>query len=417
MTATARSSAEEFQDVYDLRVVSIPSHEPCVRIDHPDSVFATLEAKRSALLTEIVKVHALGRPVLVGTESIAESEVLSERLRNAGIDCSVLNAKNDELEANIIAEAGLPDAVTISTNMAGRGTDIRLGGADERERARVLALGGLHVVASCRHESRRIDDQLRGRAGRQGDPGSSRMLVSLEDALVQRFGLVGMVGLERLGEGHPHAGREIARAQRIVEGQNFEIRRTLNQYSAVMEDQRRLIEARREAILQGDSEQRLLFDECSSRNEHLLRDLGPQALGEFQDQVMLRTLDLCWSDHLDRMAVIRRGIHLVQLAGRPPLDAFLRQAFEAFESLVETIEHESLRVYLEIGVGPEGVDWEGAGLLAPSATWTYTINDDRIESNLIRDLAYNPMILLGAVWMIPMLFLYALWQRLRNRSK
>lgn len=170
MTATARSGADELEAIYGLEVVSIPTHEPCVRIDHPDVVFTHKEAKQSALLAEIAKANSAKRPVLVGTVSVEESDQLATELRSNGVRCTVLNARNDEEEAAIIAEAGALGAVTISTNIAGRGTDIRLGGADEKDRDRVLALGGLYVIGTNRHESRRIDDQLRGRAGRQGDP-------------------------------------------------------------------------------------------------------------------------------------------------------------------------------------------------------------------------------------------------------
>lgn len=193
MTGTALVAAEEFQDCYALRTVIIPTHRPCIRIDHPDKVFTHKEAKMQALIEEIKCVHATGRPILVGTLTVEESETLAKGLTLKEIKCQVLNARNDEEEARIVKEAGALGAVTVSTNMAGRGTDIKLGGADERDRDKVTALGGLYVLGTNRHESHRIDQQLRGRAGRQGDPGSTRFFTSLEDDLLKRYRLKDLI--------------------------------------------------------------------------------------------------------------------------------------------------------------------------------------------------------------------------------
>ena len=182
-------AAEELADLYGLRVVPIPPNRPCIREDLSDFIFTHREGKEQMLVREVAAAHVQGRPVLVGTGSVEESEHLATLFGEGGVPCRVLNAKNDEAEAAIIAEAGGIGAVTISTNMAGRGTDIRLGGAEEADRERVVALGGLYVIGTNRHESRRIDDQLRGRAGRQGDPGSSRFFISLGDPLMVRFGI------------------------------------------------------------------------------------------------------------------------------------------------------------------------------------------------------------------------------------
>jgi len=189
MTATAQPAADEFLRFYGLKVVVIPPHRKCVRIDHPDRIFTQKASKLRALIAEIEESHARQRPVLVGTASVEESEELASELKKAGVSCQVLNAKNDELEAEIIAQAGQPGAITISTNMAGRGTDIKLGGDKEQERDKVIALGGLYVIGTNRYESLRIDTQLRGRAGRQGDPGSSRFFIGLDDNLIERYGI------------------------------------------------------------------------------------------------------------------------------------------------------------------------------------------------------------------------------------
>jgi preprotein translocase subunit SecA len=208
-------------------------------------------------------------------------------------------------------------------------------------------------------------------------------------------------------------GRVIAQAQRIVEGQNFDIRKTLHQYSSTIEEQRRSIQVWRETVLQGETE-RFLEQACKERTASTITRLGADTLHRIQDQIVLRTIDRCWSDHLEVISDIRRRIHLERYAGAP-LDTFLHQAADAFDRLLEAIEVESIRVFETLEIAADGaVDWEGAGLSAPSSTWTYTINDDLTESNLIRDLAHNPALMLGAAPMIPLLLVYGIWQRLRT---
>ena len=258
MTGTARAAAAELRSFYGLEVVAIPTHRPVQRIDQPDLVFTHRSAKETAVADEVERTHAAGRPVLVGTLTVEESERIGTALRARGVSCQVLNAREDEDEARIVASAGAPGAVTIATNMAGRGTDIRLGDGTPESAARVAALGGLYVIGTNRHESRRIDLQLRGRAGRQGDPGESRFFISLDDDLLVRYGIRRLIPARHVPAprlepiDHPVVRREIARAQRIVEGQNFEIRRTLARYAAVVEDQYALVVERRAALVSGD---------------------------------------------------------------------------------------------------------------------------------------------------------------------
>ena len=225
MTGTAATQREEFWDVYKLPVTVIPTNRPVIRQDLPDVVFADKEARSRALAEEIRKVHETGRPILVGTASVEESEELSDRLQLAGIQHSVLNARNDEAEAQVIAQAGALGAVTVSTNMAGRGTDILLGGSPPRDREQVVELGGLYVMGTTRHEARRIDNQLRGRAGRQGDPGTSRFFISLDDDLLVRFGIA--------------ENPDIESVQRTAEGQNLSIRKMLWKYDCAAEHHHR----------------------------------------------------------------------------------------------------------------------------------------------------------------------------------
>ena len=249
MTATAQPAAKEFFEFYGLPTVPIPPHKPCLRTDYTDLIFTHCQAKLKALIKEIKESKAKGRPVLIGTASVDESEDIASALRSKGIECQVLNAKNDEQEAKMIAQAGRPGAVTVATNMAGRGTDIKLGGTNEEERQKVVKLGGLYVIGTNRHESLRIDYQLRGRAGRQGDPGSSRFFISLEDKLIRDYGINNLWAARYQLQKHEAPikyaliRREITRSQRIIEGRNFDIRKKLWKYSVLLEEQRKIIQS------------------------------------------------------------------------------------------------------------------------------------------------------------------------------
>ncbi len=381
MTATAQAAAEEFTEFYHLTVGVIGPHRPCVRVDEPDLIFATKEAKRRALIEEIVTVHATGRPILVGTSSVAESDELAGALQRKGVTCQVLNAKNDELEAEIVAEAGAPRAVTISTNMAGRGTDIRLGGKAERFHDEVAGLGGLYVIGTNRHESRRIDDQLRGRAARQGDPGSSRFFISLEDDLFQRF-----AGDEFAADEYdlhsqdgpvddPEIGREIAHVQRVMEGQNLEIRKTLWQYSYVIDHQRAVLHSKRQALLTGQSSPRLLQERAPQWYRQLLAEIGEEVLERVEKQITLYHMDRCWAEYLDEVAHIREGIHLITGGGRSPLDEFHRTVGRAFCHLLDTIDDAIVETFQSAEITADGINLDKEGLKGPSSTWTYLIND------------------------------------------
>ena len=329
MTGTAATQAGELRRLYGLDVEVIPPNRPVVRIDYPDEVFRTLHAKEQALLDEIRTVHATGRPVLIGTASVAESERLSALLSD--VPHHVLNARNEEHEASLIAHAGERDAVTISTNMAGRGTDIRLGEG-------VAELGGLHVVGTNRHESRRIDFQLRGRAGRQGDPGSSRFIVSLQDDLVQRFA----DDADRLGY-TPES------VQRLVEGKNLDIRLFLGKYEGAIEGQRQMLQTRRQAILM-DSE-----------------------LPDFERTVALRTIDDLWSDHLAEVAELRSGVQWLAWGGRDPLHGFLTQVDAMFRDLMDRLDE-------EIAMKTEEARATGVDPFQRGATWTYLTTDNPFGS-------------------------------------
>jgi preprotein translocase subunit SecA len=381
MTGTATSCAAELAQLYGLDVVVIPPHAPMVRTDRDDLVFTGREAKERAIVDEIQRAHATGRPVLVGTSTVSESESLAARLRTVGVSCEVLNAKNDAEEAAIVARAGQFGAVTISTNMAGRGTDIRLGGD------RVVALGGLYVVGTNRHESRRVDLQLRGRAGRQGDPGESRFFVSLEDELLVRYGIHGLIP-ERLFPKRSDAPiessvvrREVARAQRIVEGQNFEIRRTLARYAAVVEEQHGRLMERRRAMLVADTHPDI-WETVPDRRDPLVAAVGEPTVVAAERTVTLFCIDRAWRDHLAFCADVREGIHLVRLGGRDPLTQFTSQAITAFSQIDDAIDEAVLAALALVQIAGSALDLTATGLKGPSATWTYLVNDDPFKSRI-----------------------------------
>lgn len=426
MTGTARPAARELEEMYGLDVVTIPTHRLCIREHLSDRVFLTREAKDRAVIAEVARCHEAGRPVLVGTVSVAESERLAARLRGRGIECRVLNAKNDEEEAVVVADAGRVGAVTISTNMAGRGTDIRLGGEDERERDRVVGLGGLAVIGTNRHDSRRIDDQLRGRAGRQGDPGSARLFVSLEDDLMQRCGIgthLPARALERSWEGgleHPLVRGEIDRAQRIVEGQSFDARKRLWEHSSAIEVQRRLVSEWRQSVLDGTACLDLLRERCPERWAELRGRVEEELLERIERRLTLLALDRCWSDHLSELERVRGEIHLVALDGRQPLVELYRTAASAYEELWERVDEEIVSLFRTIEIGLDGVDWEAEGLLGPSATWTYLVSDDVFGDNVLLSLANRPSIGVMAFmlpWLGPVLFVWGIFQHWQKRRK
>ncbi|MFC4601747.1 accessory Sec system translocase SecA2 [Cohnella hongkongensis] len=373
MTATAQASAIEFKELYSLQVVQIPPNRPCIRIDHPHKIYTHKEAKLKALVAEMVSVHATGRPMLIGTSSVEESGILAERLRQMGVNSYVLNAKNDAEEAEIIARAGEIGAVTVSTNMAGRGVDIRLGGGDAKQAEVVAKLGGLYVIGTHVNESVRIDDQLRGRAGRQGDPGASRFFVSLEDELIVQFGIDKAIPplYRDLKQDEPldeaMLRNKIAHIQRVIMAQNFHIRQELNHYSDMVEEQRRILYQDRLAILTGET------------------PMSPS-----ERRVRLFYIDKYWAEHLAYVSYIRESIHLEALVNLNPIHEFHTQIIQAFEQIPEKIEKETARMLAKLGRSNDPSEWERLGLKSPSSTRTYIINDQYAEKNLLAPVAVGP---------------------------
>lgn len=362
MTATAYVSRVEFEDIYALQVVQIPPNRQNIRIDHPHRIYTHREAKHKALAQEVSSVHRTGRPILIGTSSVEESDILAEALAIAGVSCHILNAKNDAKEAEIIAKAGKIGAVTVSTNMAGRGVDIRLGGGDPAQAEVVAKLGGLYVIGTHVHQSMRIDDQLRGRSGRQGDPGASVFFVSLEDDLILQFGIDKAIPPmyrdlrkeEALGESVLHS--KITHIQRVIMGQNFHIRQELNRYSDMVEEQRRLLYEERLGILKGET-----------------------AMSPSEQRVRLYYIDKFWADHLTYVSYIRESIHLTSLTNRNPIDEFHMQIIQAYEEIPDKIMRESANMISKLGDLNDPALWEKFGLKTPTSTWTYTMNDQYME--------------------------------------
>ncbi|MEU8330535.1 accessory Sec system translocase SecA2 [Micromonospora sp. NPDC048839] len=386
MTATAVLVGDQLREFFDLEVAVIPPNTPCIREDEPDRIYATRAERDEALIDEIQRWHAKGRPMLIGTLDVKESEGLAAGLNAAGVPCVVLNAKNDDEEAAIIAEAGAYGAVTVSTQMAGRGVDIRLGGSDQSDQERVTELGGLYVIGSGRHDSRRVDDQLRGRAGRQGDPGGSVFLVSLEDDLVVRHAADAVPPSPRMNADglvtDEQVDYAVEHAQRVAEGVNHEIHRNTWRYSVVIEQQRKALAARRERLLTSDVAAVMLLEKAPEKASEMDEDL----LARVARSIALFHLDRLWAEHLAELSEVREGVHLRALGRLDPLDEFHRAAVPAFNDLVPEIEARTIATFDETEFDEDWQPDDGT-LVRPTATWTYLVHDNPFGSELDRLIA------------------------------
>lgn len=371
MTGTAETEAEEFYKIYKLDVVVVPTNKPMVRKDKQDLIYKTVDGKYNAIAEKIDEIHKRGQPVLVGTVSIEKSEKLSKLLRQRGIKHEVLNAKHHEREAAIIAQAGRPGAVTVATNMAGRGVDIVLGGSplNKNKRDEVMEAGGLFVLGTERHESRRIDNQLRGRSGRQGDPGESRFYISLEDDLMRIFGGERLKNMmERLGlpDDQPIENKMISRAiesaQRRVEGHNFDIRKHLVEYDDVMNKHREVIYSRRRKILCLNYEKDdwlhekildILSDEEKGDYRKKIKQHPPEVIRQIERAVWLQVIDRNWINHLNSIEYLRTSIGLRGYGQVDPLVVYKQEAFQMFERLLGDIDNEIAETMLRLEIdGP-----------------------------------------------------------------
>lgn len=352
MTGTALTSAEEFDKVYKLDVVPIPTNKPNQRQDFSDKVFKTEQGKYKAVVREIKELHEKGQPILVGTKSVERNEYLAKLLEISGIPHNVLNAKNHEREGEFVAQAGKKGAVTIATNMAGRGVDILLGGNPntKEESEEVKKLGGLHVIGTERHDARRIDDQLRGRAGRQGDPGSTQFFISLEDDLMRIFGgdrIKNLMTVLNVPEDEPiQAGMisgAIESAQSKIEGFNFDARHHLLEYDDVINKHREIIYKKRKEILEKADFSKEIF-------ENKKQELGVENFNQMAKFISLRVLDVMWQGHLSYMDHIRDSVRLRAYGGRDPLVEYKNEGHKAFSQLLATIDVEITENILKAGV-------------------------------------------------------------------
>ena len=413
MTGTALTEEKEFRDIYGMDVIEVPTNVPVQREDRQDAVYKTKKEKLNAVVNEIVRAHEKGQPVLVGTITIEASEEISEMLRKKGIPHKVLNAKFHELEAEIIADAGQYGAVTIATNMAGRGTDIKLGEG-------VVELGGLKIIGTERHESRRIDNQLRGRAGRQGDPGESRFYISLEDDLMRLFGqdrLISMFNSLGIEEGeeieHKMLSKAIERAQTKIEGNNFGIRKNLLEYDQVNNEQREVIYKERRKVLDGENMResiyKMIMDTVEKNVNHCIEDdqnpedwdmqelnqlmlpiipmepivlsddemkhiskkeliqklkekavscyeakeaefPEPEAIREVERVILLKVIDHKWMDHIDDMDQLRQGIGLQAYGQRDPIVEYKFSGFDMFDNMINSISEDTIKALMHVRI-------------------------------------------------------------------
>jgi preprotein translocase subunit SecA len=386
MTATAVHVGEQLREYFKLEVAVIPPNTPNIREDEPDRIYSAHDTRDEALVEEIKIAHDKGRPVLIGTLDVKASELLAKQLAAVGVPSVVLNAKNDDEEAAIIAEAGALRAVTVSTQMAGRGVDIRLGGSDEKDRDRVVELGGLYVIGSGRHDSRRVDDQLRGRAGRQGDPGGSVFFVSLEDDLITRHAGDVLPPSPRMDmDGVVHDEQveyAVEHAQRVAEGVNHEIHRNTWRYSVVIEQQRVALAERRERLLTSEVAAIMLLE----RSAEKAKETDEDVLSDAARSIALYHLDRLWAEHLAELSEVREGVHLRALGKLDPLDEFHRAAVPAFQKLFTEIERRTIETFEEVDL-TDGWQPDRAEIVRPSATWTYLVHDNPFGSELDRLIA------------------------------
>ncbi len=417
MTATAQPAEEELRSFYDLHIVVIPSNKPCIRIDHQDIIFGTKAHKEKYIIDEIVRIHKTMRPILVGTRSVEESDLFAKALQSHHIKCEVLNAKRDEYEAQIIAQAGKLGAITISTNMAGRGTDIRLGGSNEKEKQHVMDLGGLYVLGTNKHESQRIDHQLCGRAGRQGDPGASRLIISLEDELFIKYRLIELLPANTLpmvqnGKiDSPVIRKEVARIQRICEGQNLDIKITLNKYASLIEKQRTILFNRRKSILYNNSDSDFFKQESPEKFNKFNSLIGDKDLNRICQLISFYLIDTYWQHYLADIAEIRESIHLKRVGGQDPYIEFQKLAIKIFDQLMKKLDSQLMRKFNMIHIDNNGVDLKKLGIKAPSATWTYLINDNPFEYNIGMQFIGDPGKQIGAAMMTPFLAWHLLFRK------
>ena len=399
MTGTALAAGEQLRQFYKLGVSPIPPNTPTIREDEPDRIYISAGAKNDAIIDHIIEVHATGQPILVGTQDVAESEDLHARLVRRGVPAVVLNAKNDEEEARVIAEAGKLGAVTVSTQMAGRGTDIRLGGSDADDdsaaKQEVAELGGLHVIGTGRHRTERLDNQLRGRSGRQGDPGSSVFFSSWEDDVV-----VAHLENPKLPTECDDTGRItsvkanalIDHAQRVAEGRLLDVHANTWRYNQLIAQQRTIIVDRRNTLLSTPAARDELRELAPERYDELAATFGDDDAAEANLEricrgIMIYHLDRGWADHLAYLSDIRESIHLRALGNQNPLDEFHRLAVDAFANLAADAIEASQQTFETANVLEDEPGLDLSKLARPTSTWTYMVHDNPMRDDSLSALS------------------------------
>ncbi|MGA7051671.1 MAG: accessory Sec system translocase SecA2 [Mycobacterium sp.] len=390
MTGTALAAGEQLRQFYKLGVSPIPPNTPNIREDESDRVYITAASKNDAIVDHIAAMHETGQPVLIGTRDVAESEELHEQLVRRGVPAVLLNAKNDAEEAHLIAEAGEYGTVTVSTQMAGRGTDIRLGGSNEADHDRVAELGGLHVVGTGRHHTERLDNQLRGRAGRQGDPGSSVFFSSWEDDVVAANLERNKLPMQTDDDGRivsPKTTGLLDHAQRVAEGRLLDVHANTWRYNQLVAQQRAIIVDRRDTLLRTATAREELAELAPDRYEELSEDVSEERLETICRLIMLYHLDRGWADHLAYLADIRESIHLRALGRQNPLDEFHRLAVDAFASLAADAVEAAQQTFETANVLEEEPGLDLSKLARPTSTWTYMVNDNPLSDDTLSTLS------------------------------
>ncbi len=389
MTGTASAAAKEFNNTYNLLVHVIPTHNKMIREDHTDVIFTNRKSKIDAILYEVIKASKIGRPVLLGTASVEESEEISSLLEDNGLKCEVLNAKNDEMEAQLIALAGASNAITVSTNMAGRGIDIKLGGGNQADKEKVVSVGGLLVIGTNRHESSRVDNQLRGRAGRQGDPGDSKFFISIEDELFVKYNFNDLISTRILEESESvivtdtKILREANRLQRIVEGLHYDIRDSLSKYTVMLQEQGEYIRRMRLKILHSKSDESLFFQsQFPDRYGRYSQKYSQSMVNDAEKQLCLRVINQSWADYLDNMSYVKDSIHILKMSGMDPLFEYNKVLFESFNELKSNIKDQISELLETIEIDENGVNLDQIGLPKPGSTWTYIVSNTADQLNL-----------------------------------
>lgn len=387
MTGTASDSANEILEFYEMNVVVIPPNKPCIRKDLPSYIFTHKEAKNKAIVEEIKRINSTGQPILIGTSSVKESSYIANQLLNVGVKCEVLNAKNDELEAHIIQNAGTLGAVTVSTNMAGRGTDILLGGLNGENREKIKELGGLYVLGTNRHESLRIDKQLMGRAARQGDPGMTRFFISLEDDLMVKYGIDSVIPkrLQPKKQNEPLSNsvyiKRIDQVQRIIEGQNSDIRRELYKYSDIVDEQRQYMYNLRMKMLH-ENFSHDLGEDLPKLYEKLKQEYDEIEIKKAMKNLRLFHIDQCWADYLENVSNFKAGIHLQVFAAKNPLREFQMRLISDFKILQQEIEKKIKEDYIKLEASDITLEEINKRCKPLVSTWTYIVSDNSFDENL-----------------------------------